>query len=197
MFHCFFCSILRSHLGGKRRAFPGPFETMTAGARPCNCVTAGVRNGNYGVVEGRSDVSDPIQNILALFLFPRRASIPCHDSSRLLFALADDGPARSLSSAGVGVCALSANRQTPAMAQPTVASEIHQALDVHGNFGAQIAFDFIMGVDDLSDGVDLGFRENIALGIKVDTRLLQNLLRRRPADTVNIGQSDLYAFILR
>jgi len=83
------------------------------------------------------------------------------------------------------------------MAQPTVASEIHQALDVHGNFGAQIAFDFIMGVDDLSDGVDLGFRENIALGIKVDTRLLQNLLRRRPADTVNIGQSDLYAFILR
>ena len=42
----------------------------------------------------------------------------------------------------IGPCTLAAQRQTTAMANPPVATEIHQPLDIHGHFATKIAFDF-------------------------------------------------------
>src|SRR4030095_1974995 len=49
--------------------------------------------------------------------------------------------ARSLAGAGVRARALAAQRQTTAMTDAAIAAEVHQSLDVHGDFAAQIAFD--------------------------------------------------------
>jgi hypothetical protein len=49
------------------------------------------------------------------------------------------------------VGALTAHRQVAAVAQATVAAEVHQALDVHLHFAAQVAFDGEVGVDMLAD----------------------------------------------
>src|SRR6185503_1444448 len=64
---------------------------------------------------------------------------------------ARDGLGRSLAGAGVGVGALAADRQAFAMAQPAIAAEIHQPLDVHGDLAPQIALDHVVAVDHLAD----------------------------------------------
>src|SRR6185369_6651801 len=84
------------------------------------------------------------------------ASLPIHDpfaaddpraercsasGRRWRFLLARDGLSRSLAGAGVGVGALAADRQALAMAQPAIAAEIHQPLDVHGDLAPQVALD--------------------------------------------------------
>ena len=51
--------------------------------------------------------------------------------------------ARALAGARVGVRALAAHRQALAVAQAAVAAEVHQALDVHRDLAAQIAFDLV------------------------------------------------------
>src|SRR5262249_59526018 len=61
--------------------------------------------------------------------------------------LPGDGAPRSLARPGVGVRALAAHRQVPAMAQAAVATEIDQALDVRGRVAAEIALDLVRGVD--------------------------------------------------
>src|SRR4030095_255684 len=49
--------------------------------------------------------------------------------------LAGDRAAWALLGAGVRVRALTANRQTAAMADSPIGTDIHQAFDVHGDFG--------------------------------------------------------------
>src|SRR5690606_38883276 len=68
----------------------------------------------------------------------------------LLLLLACDGLRRALAGAGVGVRALTANRQRTAVTQAAVAAEVHQALDVHRNFTTQVAFDLVVAVDRLT-----------------------------------------------
>jgi len=52
-----------------------------------------------------------------------------------------DRTARTLAGTGIRARALTANRQTTAMTVATVATEVHQTLDAHGHFAAQVAFD--------------------------------------------------------
>src|SRR5688500_4650807 len=63
---------------------------------------------------------------------------------------------RPLAGAGVGMRALAACRQRTAMAQAAVAAEVHQSLDVHRDFAAQIALDLIVAVDGFADLEHLG-----------------------------------------
>src|SRR6202043_3111095 len=64
-----------------------------------------------------------------------------------LFLLAGNRLGRAFSGACVGMGALAAHRQTAAVTQAAVASEIHQTLDVHRHFAAQIALDHVVAVD--------------------------------------------------
>src|ERR1700722_5368923 len=54
-----------------------------------------------------------------------------HVSCSTLFLLPGNGFCRTLAGACIGMGALTAHRQTTAMAQTAVAPEIHQPLDVH------------------------------------------------------------------
>src|SRR4030088_2822260 len=68
-----------------------------------------------------------------------------------LFLLAGDRLGRALARARVGMGALTAHRQSAAMTQAAIATEIHQTLDVHAGLAAQIAFDHIVAVDHFTD----------------------------------------------
>ena len=70
---------------------------------------------------------------------------------RELILLAGDRLGLALAGAGVGVRALAADRQAPAMAKPAVAGEVHQPLDVHRRLAAKVALDRMVAVDRLAD----------------------------------------------
>src|SRR3546814_18294618 len=72
-----------------------------------------------------------------------RASAPALNRGVLLL-LACDRLGRPLAGARIGVRALAMDRQTLAVTQATVAAEVHQPFDIHGNFTAKIAFDDII-----------------------------------------------------
>jgi hypothetical protein len=82
------------------------------------------------------------------------------------------------------------------MPQSTVASKVHEALNIHGDLGPEVALNLVMRVYDLPDGIHLSVRQVIALGVPADACLIENLLRSGPPNTIYIGQSDLDAFIL-
>src|ERR1700753_2305517 len=107
------------------------------------------------------------------------------------FLLAGDRLGRTLARARVGVCALTANRQTAAMAQATIAAEIHQALDVHRGVAAQIAFDEIIAVDDFANLDDFGFGQVMDATVRRDADLLDDLARLGGTDSMDIAKADL------
>ena len=103
----------------------------------------------------------------------QRAGSPARRNSLLL---AGDRLRLALAGAGVGVRALAANRQRAAMTQAAIAAEVHQALDVHRDFAAQIALDEIVAVDGLADLQDFGVGELVDAALGGDADLLADLL---------------------
>ena len=91
--------------------------------------------------------------------------------------LACNGARRTFARACIGVSALTANRQSFAMAQTAVAAEIHQPLDVHRDFAAQIAFDDVVAVDGLANLNDLVFGEIADAAVERDTYLFADQFR--------------------
>ena len=57
-----------------------------------------------------------------------------------LFLQCSSTLARTLASACVGTSALTTHWQTAAMAEATIAADVHQTLDVHRGFTAQVTF---------------------------------------------------------
>src|SRR5215472_3957503 len=64
-----------------------------------------------------------------------------------LFLLDGDWLCRTFASPGIGMGALAAHGKTAPVAQAAIAAEIHQPLDIHGDFAPQIALDGIIAVD--------------------------------------------------
>src|SRR6266581_5129800 len=102
----------------------------------------------------------------AMFLRSRRrtrvASLPILTLSRIgagcsaavilslfhsLFLLAGDCFGGTFAGPRIGMGALTAHRQAASVTQAPVAAEIHQPLDVHGDFTPQIALDHVVTVD--------------------------------------------------
>src|SRR6185437_1419520 len=104
------------------------------------------------------------------------------------FLLAGDGLRGALARACIGVGALAADGKAAAMAQAAIAAEIHQALDVHRHFAAQIAFDEKVAVDRLADLDDLGVGQVVDAALRRDADLVADLLGR--ADAMDVAQAD-------
>src|SRR5579862_2278885 len=111
--------------------------------------------------------------------------------------LAGDYFARTFSRARVGVRPLSAHRKPATMPDAAVASEIHQAFDRLLKIAAQIAFDFVVGVDHLPDVNLLIGGEIVSLDRGIDFRRCENLERARPAYAVNVGERDIHPLVFR
>ncbi len=78
-----------------------------------------------------------------LFLFARDARLPAGLFAILLrhFLFAGNRLGRTFARACIGVRTLAANGKALAVAQAAIAAKIHQPLDVHRHFAAQITFD--------------------------------------------------------
>ena len=87
-----------------------------------------------------------------------------------LLLLAGDRLGRALAGARIGVRALAADRQVAAMTQAAIAAEVHQTLDVHRDFAAQIAFDDVVAVDGFADLQDFGVGQLRRRGARPECR---------------------------
>jgi len=81
------------------------------------------------------------------------------------------------------------------MPDAAVASEIHQTLDRLLKVPAQVAFDFVVGVDHLTDMNLLIGRQVVGLDHWIDFGGGEDLHRARPAYSVDIGQRDKHPLV--
>ena len=72
------------------------------------------------------------------------------------------------------------------MPEAAVRSNVNQSLDVHRHFFAQVAFHFMLPLDNLPQLHDFILAEIFDTGRTVHPRLLQNLTHQRTADPINI-----------
>src|SRR5262249_36180348 len=93
--------------------------------------------------------------------------------------------ARALAGARVGTGALATDRQAAPMAHATVRAQVHEALDVHGHFAAQVALDREFR-ELRADGADFGLRQVLDLGGRVDARRLTEELRACATDAIDV-----------
>src|SRR5579863_5209943 len=103
--------------------------------------------------------------------------------------LAGNRALRTLSSAGVRLRPLTANRKAAAMAQATVAADIHQALDIALNLAAQIAFDAqLKRINSVAELLFIVFGQFFDARIGADARMRKQLHGGGGADAENILQ---------
>src|SRR5262249_48601090 len=98
---------------------------------------------------------------------------------------------------GVGGGARPGEGQVPPVAQPAIAPQIDQPLDVRRHVAAEIALDLVRGVDLAPDAGDLVVGQVVALAAGIDLRHLADALGRRPPDAIDVGECDLHALVAR
>src|SRR5690554_6900772 len=91
-----------------------------------------------------------------------------------------------LARACVRMSALPANGKIAPMPKTPVATEIHQALDVHRDLTTKITLDLVVKVDRLANLTDLVLVEIIGELILGDPRHAADLRRAMRADSVNV-----------
>src|SRR6266852_2947923 len=104
---------------------------------------------------------------------------------------------RTLAGARVGVGALAAHRQVPAVPDPAIGLNFDQPADVHLNLRAEIAFHAAFFFDFLAKMIDFIFRQVANLFLVIDIRLSREFLRAFLPDAINGGQPDPKALLRR
>src|SRR5690554_6332947 len=103
----------------------------------------------------------------------------CQRACQLLLAgrllLAGDGATRSLAGTCVGLGCLATDGQATAMAQATIAADVHEALDVQLNFTPQVTFDLVLLLHHATQAGDLRFSQVLDPGVRADLSLDQDL----------------------
>ena len=85
---------------------------------------------------------------------------------------------------------LTAYGEIATVTQATVAAEIHQALDVHLNFTAQVTFNGVVGVDVFADGENFGVRQFVYATSAIDAYGFADGFSRSAADTGDVSEGD-------
>ncbi len=81
------------------------------------------------------------------------------------------------------------------MAKSTIASDVHQPLDVSGDFSAQIPFNLIAAIDDVSNLDNFVFCELTDPSIEIDSGFGKDFLRYTPTDSIDVCESDFDPFV--
>jgi hypothetical protein len=71
---------------------------------------------------------------------------------------------------------LAPDRETSAMPQTLVATDLDLALDVLGDLATKVAFDLVVTLDELADAKHLRIREIADLDVVVDVERIEDLL---------------------
>jgi hypothetical protein len=92
------------------------------------------------------------------------------------------------------VRALAANRQRTTMTQAAVATQVHQALDVHRNFTTQVTFDLVVSIDCFADLKDFSIRQLVNATIVGNANLRYDFpskFRSNPVDVLKRNNNAL------
>src|SRR4051812_5349981 len=81
------------------------------------------------------------------------------------------------------------------MADPAVATNLHQPLDVLAALAPQIALDDVVAVDDVAELGDLLVREVADLAVRLDPDLGEDVIGSGAADPIDVGQANLHALV--
>ena len=119
------------------------------------------------------------------FLLLRSLLLPC------------DGSPGSLMRTSVRMGTLTPDRQPPTVAKPPIAPDVHEALDVHGHFGAKSPLHLVVTLDLLPEEVDLLVGEIVRSAIWIDPASLQDLPGAGSPDPEDIGEGDLDSLVSR
>jgi hypothetical protein len=113
-----------------------------------------------------------------------------------MLLLFPDGLARPLASTRIRFRALSPYRQPAPVTQAAIGTEIHQALDIHGNRAAQVALNHDLG--DLSAYLlDFGVSQVFHLGGGGDAGVGADGARPRAPNTIYGRQSHIDMLMIR
>src|SRR4051812_44770643 len=93
--------------------------------------------------------------------------------------------------------ALTARRQTAAVARAAIAAEVHEALDRELHIAAQIALDAEVSFDRIADLADVVLVEIVAALVTRDAGLGEHDVRRVAADAVDVRECDLDPLVAR
>ena len=77
------------------------------------------------------------------------------------------------------------------MPQAAIAADLHQALDVHGNFAAQVALYLDVVVNVVAQLADIILGQILHAGIGIDARMLDDIVGDVAANAVDVRQGDL------
>ena len=80
------------------------------------------------------------------------------------------------------------------MADPTVAVNFAQTLDVQRNIPAQVTFHMVV-VDLLTDLLNFIIGQVTDASVRIDPCILQNFIGAGTTDTENVGQADFHSFV--
>ncbi len=97
-----------------------------------------------------------------------------HSSARFLFGA--DPFLGTLPSSGVGFCPLTANRQTPPVAETFITSDIHLSLDVLGYLATKIALNRISFFDSVTETGHLIIGEIFDATVGIDFSFFKDLV---------------------
>jgi hypothetical protein len=81
------------------------------------------------------------------------------------------------------------------MPDTTITTDLHQALDIHLDFAAQISLNTEVALDHFTERFDLRLGQVFDAFVWIHARLIQNLAARGPADSINIRETYLYALV--
>src|SRR5690606_17876156 len=111
--------------------------------------------------------------------------------------LPGDGALRALAGTCVGLGALTADRQTAAVAQALVGADLDLAADVGGDLAAQVTLHLVVAFDVVAKGDELVVGEVLDADVLVDLRRLEDLDGAGTADAVDVGEGDHHALVAR
>jgi hypothetical protein len=83
------------------------------------------------------------------------------------------------------------------MPKPSIAADVHEPLDIHGNFLAEITFDSTFLVDHLADLADLLLVQILHPNFEPNTGFFQDELGAYVTDPIDMGESDVDALATR
>src|SRR6185436_8451967 len=98
--------------------------------------------------------------------------------------------ARTLARPGVGPGALPVYREIAAMPASAIAADLHQPLDVHRDFLAQVTLDATLFLDHPADLPHVVLGQILHADVRTDAGFLENLVRTDASDAVDVGQPD-------
>src|SRR5258708_1868287 len=177
-------------LGGERSRLARALEPSAAGGLPRDHVAPRVCQGDDRVVERSLDVRladrDVLANATAAAL---RASRSGHLLLGRLLLAGDLHSLRALACARVGLGVLAVHGEPAAVAQPSVGADLLKPLDVLRALAAQVALDGHVVVDQLTQLDDLVLGQVANLAVWLDVSLLEQLVRLRAADPVDVGET--------